>query len=151
MEQCLCDVCLWMRNNKQLNESKTEVIVISSKNNIRLADDINISTGEETIKPKSVACNLGATFDITLSMDQQVGKVTQNAYFHLRRIAKIRPYITQDACAKAINATVTSRLDFHNGLLLGLPVKSLHRLQLLQNNAARLLTGTKRREHLTLV
>ena len=57
----------------------------------------------------------------------------------------------QEACAKAINATVLSRLDYHNGLRLGASEESVHKLQVAQNNAARLLTGTPRREHITPV
>ena len=75
----------------------------------------------------------------------------RSTYFHLRRISTIRKHLSDDACASAINATVTSRLDYHNGLLLGLPHKSTQRLQLLQNNAACLLTGVSRREHVTPV
>ena len=152
MEQCLQDVRLWMKCNKlKLNDSKTEVIIVASKTNTSLSKDLKICIGQETIVPKPVVRNLGATIDSTLSMEHQVSKVTQSAYFHLRRIAKIKHHLTQEACAKAINATVTSRLDFHNGLLLGLPDKTLHKLQVVQNNAARLLTGTRRTEHITPV
>ena len=36
--------------------------------------------------------------------------------------------ISQDACAKVIYATITTRLDYHNGFLLGLPGKTWRRL-----------------------
>ena len=51
MEQCLSDVRIWMKANKlKLNESKTEVLVIASKNNIKFADNINVKIGNEVIK-----------------------------------------------------------------------------------------------------
>ncbi len=51
----------------------------------------------------------------------------------------------------AIHAFITSRLDYCNLLYLGLPKSSLNRLQLVQNAAARLITGTRKREHITPV
>lgn len=50
-----------------------------------------------------------------------------------------------------IHAFITSRLDYCNSLYFGLPKSSLDRLQLVQNAAARLLTGTRKREHITPV
>jgi hypothetical protein len=139
------------QNKLKLNESKTEVSIIASRHNIKLANNISVQIGEEEIHPKPVVRNLGGTFDNMLSMEQHVSNVARNAYYHLRRIAKIRSHLTQDACAAVINAMVTSRLDFHNGLLLGVPDKTLRKLQLVQNSAARLLTGTRKREHITPV
>lgn len=45
---------------------------------------------------------------------------------------------------------MTTRLDYCNGLYIGIDQASLSRLQMVQNAAARLLTGTRKREHITL-
>ena len=44
-----------------------------------------------------------------------------------------------------------SRLDCYNAILYGLPDAQLQKLQLVQNAAARLVTVTHRREHITPV
>ena len=41
------------------------------------------------------------------------------------------------------------RLDFCNALYSGISKGAIHRLQLVQNAAARLITGTRRSEHIT--
>ena len=51
----------------------------------------------------------------------------------------------------AIHAFISSRLDYCNSLYVGIDQSSLRRLQLVQNAAARLLTNTKKREHITPV
>ena len=70
-------------------------------------------------------------------------------YAHLRRIATIRRMLTNQAAEQLIHAFITSRLDFCNSLLCGLSQNTLHRLQLVQNAAARLLTGHKKSAHIT--
>ena len=48
-----------------------------------------------------------------------------------------------------VNSLVTSRTDFNNSLLAGLPSTLIKRLQVVQNHAARLITRTRMRDHVT--
>ncbi len=50
-----------------------------------------------------------------------------------------------------VQGLVTSRLDYCNALLYGLPPNQLKRLQHVQNTAARIVTRTRRRDHITPV
>ena len=52
---------------------------------------------------------------------------------------------------KVINALISSRLDYCNALYSNINKQSIHRLQLVQNAAARLITGTRKSEHITPV
>ena len=70
---------------------------------------------------------------------------------HLRNIASIRPALTDKAAECLIHAFITSRLDCCNSLLAGLPGTTLGKLQSIQNAAARLLTGTRKYDHITPV
>ena len=54
-----------------------------------------------------------------------------------------------DTLLELIHAFITSRLDFCNSLLVGLPQSTLRRLQSVQNAAARLLAGTNISNHIT--
>jgi hypothetical protein len=152
METCLRDVRKWMTENKlKLNEQKTETLIITRDTDKAKAEGIKIRVGDAEIAPSKWVRNLGSYLDDDLSMRKQVSTTVRNGYFHLRRISHERRYINQETCAKVINSTVTSRLDFQNGLLLGANTRVLRPLQVLQNNAARLFTRTGRREHITPV
>ena len=61
------------------------------------------------------------------------------------------PHLSMDASATVIQAFVSSRLDYCNSVLNGITENLFQRLQSVQNAAARLITQTGRREHITPV
>ena len=67
------------------------------------------------------------------------------------RYVELYLIINQKEAEKLFHAFVSSRLDYCNALLTGLPKITIGKLQLIQNSAAQLLNGTKRREHITPV
>ena len=128
------------------------LIVTSTRNKERiLRRTPQIKVGNEIIKPSPVVRNLGAYFDSTMCMVPHVNNCIKNIYYHLRRISGIRRHLNNDTCAKIVHAFVTSRLDFNNALLIGLPHRTLYRIQIVQNSAARLLSQTKKYDHITPV
>ena len=62
------------------------------------------------------------------------------ANYHLRNILKIRKYLTQDFAQILIHAFISSKLDYCNSLLYGIPKYLVCRLQRVQNTAARIVT-----------
>jgi len=52
---------------------------------------------------------------------------------------------------KLVHAFISSRVDYCNSLLVGVTGQLLHRLQVIQNAAARLVTEATRYEHMTPV
>ncbi|KAF7236010.1 Olfactory receptor 10V1 [Varanus komodoensis] len=94
---------------------------------------------------------LGVLLDPELSLEAQVTAVARSVFLQLRLIHQLRPYLEYDCLATVTHALVTSRLDFCNALYVGLPLKTVRILQLVQNRAASLLTGTGRYVHMTPV
>ena len=95
--------------------------------------------------------DIGVCLGAAMSMAKNVSRVCQMAYCQLRSIARIRCSITTTAYRTIVHALVMSRLDYCNAVLYGIPDAQLQKLQLVQNAAARLVTGTHGREHITPV
>ena len=96
--------------------------------------------------------NLGVIMDQHLSMIDNVSAVCASCNYYLRRLSSIRRYLTQDATRCAVQAFITSRLDYCNSLLHDIiPLAQIERLQRIQNKAARLITRTRQRDHITPV
>ena len=57
--------------------------------------------------------------------------------------------LSRENLLTVIHAFVTSRLDYCNGLLYGLPNTELIKLRRVQNAAARLATSTRKYDHIT--
>ena len=124
------------KNTLQLNDSKTEVMIICSVHN---HSKVNIQVGGSEIQPVSVVRNIGAQLNETLSMRSHVNSLCSRAHFYLRNISKIRHLLDRRTTATLAHAYVTSRLDNRNGLLCGLPQILLSKVQGVQNAATRLV------------
>jgi hypothetical protein len=152
MEMCIDEIREWMTiNHLKLNEKKTEVLVISLPSKRHLVSNITLRIGNDIITPSNQVRDLGSHLDQALNLRTHVSTTVRAGFFHMRSINRIRRHLTDDACAKIINAVVTSRQDYHNGLLAGSHQNVTQPLQRMQNYAARLLTRTKRNEHITPV
>ena len=92
--------------------------------------------------------NLGIIFDKFLSFDNYISSVCRSTHFHLRNIGRIRHLLYQNATAQFIHALISIRLDYCNSILYNLPKNIILRLQTIQNQAARILTRTTRRDHI---
>ena len=74
-----------------------------------------------------------------------------NSVCRIASFAKIRRYLDQASAEKLVHAFISSRLDNCNSILFGLPEKELNKLQRIQNMAARVVTLTRKRDHITPV
>ena len=87
-----------------------------------------------------VVRNLGFYFYSKLNIEHHVKKLCQAYHYHLRNIGKIRNLIDAPTTHMLVHAFITSRLDYCNSLLFGIPNFLKERLQKIQNKAAKLIT-----------
>ena len=85
-----------------------------------------------------------------------VNKLVQSCFYLLRSVSRIKNMLTHPIWKKSFTFIIyvySCTLHIYNcdSFLSGINQKSLSRLQLVQNSAARLLTGFNRRQHITPV
>lgn len=135
-------------NGLKLNEEKTELLLFSSR--YRPCPSLEfVRVGGETIQPSTSVRNLGVILDLSADMEDHIKKICKTCHFHLTNISKIRTYLDRESAEAIIHAFVTTNLDYCNTILHGLLKALLNRLQLVQNRAARIVTFTKKYEHIT--
>ena len=152
IERCVRDVNCWMSENMlKLNESKTEVIFFSAKKQNDPFADVHLTFGDSVIHPVREVRNLGVYLDQALTMEAHMKYVEKSCNFQIRNIHRIRPFLSDGTCKTLVQALVTSRLDYCNSLLVGIPKCDLHRLKKVQHSAARLVSRPNRSEDITSV
>jgi hypothetical protein len=149
VEACASDINQWMVNNKlKLNGDKSELLVITAAHRPQ-PNLICLNVATECVSSTTTARNIGVTFDDSMSLTCHVTNVCKSASYHLRGIFKIRKFLSNESTATLVHAFITSRLDFCNSLLFGLPAYLIKRLQLIQNTAARLVLLARKYDHVT--
>ena len=138
-------------NKLKLNDDKTELLIISSKYHQSKVTTNSLQFASSNIHASSNASNLGIVFDNTLSMEAHIKNMCKSTYFQIRNINSIRKVLDDDTAATLVHALVTSRLDNGNALLYGITESQLNKLQLAQNAAARMLTRTRKFDHISPV
>ncbi|KAF7251550.1 hypothetical protein EYD10_03015 [Varanus komodoensis] len=139
-----------------------EVIRRCGLRNHQYADDTQLYLSFSTNPGEAVAVlnrclaedrvrSLGVPLDPELTLEAQVSVVVRSTFHQLWWIHQLRPYLEDTCLATVTHALVTSRLDYCNALYVGLPLKTVWILQMVQNRAARFLMRTGRYSHITPV
>ncbi len=150
LENCVKDIRCWMYTNKLvLNDDKTVFLIIGRKSATEKVSLSFINVGETEILPSDSATNLGSVWDNELTMEKHISKICSSTFIHLRNIAGIRKYLTSKQTETIIHAYITSKLDYCNSLLKGVPDYQIKRLQSVQNAAARIICGLRKYDHIT--
>ena len=149
LTRCIDQIRDWMCHNfLQLNEDKTEIIVFGAKEE-RL--EVTTQLQRANLETKNKARNLGVVMDSDLNFSSHIKTVVKSAYYHLKNISRIKGLMSLQDLEKLVHAFIFSRLDYCNAVLTGLPKKTIRQLQLVQNAAARVLTNTRKVDHITPV
>ena len=150
--ECVESIEDWMSANRlKMNADKTQVIWMGSGQRMGRIDISEITIRSSRISLSKTVSDLGVLIDGQLTMADHITSLCRSCFFQLRQIRTIKRSLTMDAKKSLVNAFVCSRLDYCNSLLYGISDGQLRRLQLVQNAAARLISGTKKYDHITPV
>ena len=78
-----------------------------------------------------------------------INHICETSCYALYRIGKLRTFLDNVCIEKLVHAFISSRLDYCNSILYGCPSCEIQKLQSVQNAAARLITHSKKYDHIT--
>ena len=149
---CIEHLEQWMKVNRlKLNTDKTQLIWLGTRQQIIKLTASHLQLAASSVPFDDTVRNLGVMLDSRLTMSAHTSAVCRSCFFQLRQLRTVKQSLTSDAVCTLVQAFVHSRLDYCNSLLAGVADVHLQRLQSVQNAAARLVSGTPRREHITPV
>ena len=123
MESCIADISQWMHSDKlKLNSDKTECLLIGMRQQLQKVSNIStLSVGESQIAPSWEVRNLGTWFDSKMSTLSLINKTCSSAFYYLYNMRRIRKYLSRSVTESLVHAFITSRIDYCDSLLYGLP------------------------------
>ena len=101
-------------------------MVVATPALLQKVGDLVLQVDGVSTCPSPEVHNLGIILDSTLSFQSHIKSITKMAFFHLRNISRLRPYLFDSVTETLIHAFISSRLDYCNGVLYGLPDKALN-------------------------
>ncbi|KAI5103965.1 hypothetical protein C0J45_5591, partial [Silurus meridionalis] len=134
----------------KLNPSKTELLIIPGDSSP--GQDLQITLHDSLLSLSATARNLGVTMDNELSFFPHVANVARSCQFLLYNIRRIRQFLSIQAAQMLVQlkkGTHPHLLYYCNALLGGCPASLINKLQLVQNAAARVLTRSRKYDHIT--
>ncbi|KAI5608696.1 hypothetical protein C0J50_6590, partial [Silurus asotus] len=136
-------------NNLFLNVDKTKEMVVDfrraqSNQSPLIIDGSSVEIVKST---KFLGVHLADNLTCNLSFKNHINQVTKTAFCHLRIFLRQETSISD--VEKLVHAFMTSRLDYCNALLGGFPASLINKLQLVQNAAAKVLTRSRKYDHIT--
>jgi len=90
---------------------------------------------------------LGVLLNRRLTFNKHVSVVARSCNYHAQAICCIRHLLTMVLAQALACGLILSRIDYYNAVLHGAPSGTIHKLQRVQNNAARIVHEAPRRSH----
>ena len=153
LSPCTAAVCRWfLLNGLCLNPNKSEAILLGTPSATRHSDNpLTVNIAGAIIPVSPTLKSLGVTLDSQLSFHQHVNSVCKISYFHLHSMHHVRSCLPPLILWTVACSIISAKLDYCNSLLYGTTHGNIHKLQLVQNSLARLVTGTRKFDHISPV
>ena len=152
---CTTAVYNWLLHNTlALNPDKSDAAMFGTAQRVQSLQDqnlVSVSVAGTPITLTDHIKSLGVTFDTRLSFDKYVGEVCKGCYYHIHGLRHVRAAMSVETANMVACAIIGARLDYCNSLFSGMSDANFDKLQRVQNSLARVVAGTRRRDHITPV
>ena len=135
-------------NHLLINHHKTKFVLFGVRQLIpKLPSNITVPFLGQDLVPVTSAKDLGVTIDANLTFDDHIASLTSLASSLLSKLVQInrvRHLFAKEVMCIILNSLVFSKLFYCATVWFGAPKENIHKLQLIQNFAGRILTNTKK-------
>ena len=146
MSNCAVEVNDWMVCNKlKMNTDKTEVMLCGTSAKLSNINAESVDVCDDTVCFSRNIKDLGFIMNQNFNLQAHISHIRQKCYFELRKISQFRPFINEKSTTQLVISLVISKIDYCNCLFYRMSEDNFHRLQLLQNHAARIITKAPKR------
>ena len=147
----LRNIAAWCcKNSLLINPDKTKLLVLGTPQMLmKIPDDLSITLLSKKIIPSKSAKNLGVTMDCSLTYDEHVTQVTSKCIGSLCQINRVKYLFDRRTLITIINSLVFSKLFYCSSVWANTTKKNIELLQTVQNFAARIVSGTRKFDHVT--
>ena len=150
VNQDLRNISKWCAKNSLLiNPEKTKLVVVGSAQLIKRLPHISLSLLGKTILPVSFVKDLGVYIDQYLTYDVHITKTASSCMNQLVQISRIKHLLDKKTLLLLINSFVFSKLFYCSSVWGNTSKRNLHKLQLVQNFAARVVLGLRKCDHIS--
>jgi hypothetical protein len=114
-------------------------------------ENFHITILGENITPVAVAKDLGIILDSCLSYDEHIASVVSSCIAGLGQISRIKHIFDRKTLILIINSLIFSKMCYCSAVWSNTSQRNIEKLQAVQNFAARIVTGTRKYDHVTHV
>ena len=138
----------------KVNDGKTEIMVLT-RPRCNGFDFPPLKIETESIFPSNTVTLLGVELNNVINLENHFRNVTKGCFFKLQYmykmllLLKMQLRLWYQERILMVHSMITSKLDYCNAIIYGLPNYLLNSLCSVQKTAARFITGTKKFEHIT--
>ena len=139
------------RNGLLINAKKTQCIFVGSRQNIsRIPDDVPIVFDGNMIVPSLSVKNLGVHMDRYMTFEVHINEVYKKVMGVLIYLNRIKYYLPPATRILVVQSLALSLINYCCKIWGGANKTQIHRIQKLQNFAARIAVGNvRKRDHVT--
>ena len=150
METTLSSLASWFHaHGLKLNASKTEILLLGTRQNTRDLSPVSVRVGGETVRESPCVKNLGVLFDRHLSWDAHVSDVVRKCVGLLIGLRHLRHFLPQHVILIVVNGLVISRVRYCISVYGNGSAANDTRLLKILNFATRVVTGLKKYDHVS--
>lgn len=138
-------------NHLLINPDKTQFMLFGVSQLITKLPPITIPFLGSELKPKDSAKDLGIILDTNLTFTEHINALSSSLLGSLCQINRVKHLFSKEIMMIIINSLIFSKLYYCSTVWSGTFRYNIDKLQLLQNFAARILTNTRKYEHISPV